>query len=350
MTINYIRSIKYKEAEDNVKAIYDELKSDLGGVFKNISLHALNPVLLKGCWEILREVILVEGRLSRLHKEAISTAVSKANECGFCIDGHTIMIAGLKDHRSVKAILNNRPDLIKDLKLQNLIDWSYKSQQFNDQGSMLNLVKKHELPEAIGSVVFCHYMNRLASTFMCSRILPFKKEFLNRPVRAIAARVMRPTLKKELKSKVFLTETYRVHQKKLLWAASNEQINYVFSKYCYVLNIICNHYVPSDIKAFIKQEIKNWDGKEKGYSDELFENIASHHRILAKVMYLQAFAPAKINPGQLIELKKYFNNNDEAILTSLAWVSFETALGIGSQLYGVLNHKLLLEESENIFF
>jgi AhpD family alkylhydroperoxidase len=82
--------IEYKDANPQVKAVYDDImatrKTDYINNFWKAIAH--DPALLKRTWESLK-AIMAPGALDPLTKELIYIAVSVTNNCGYCIASHT---------------------------------------------------------------------------------------------------------------------------------------------------------------------------------------------------------------------------------------------------------------------
>jgi len=82
--------IEYKDANAEVKAVYDDImatrKIDYINNFWKAIAH--DPSLLKRTWESLKAV-MAPGALEPLTKELLYIAVSVTNNCQYCIASHT---------------------------------------------------------------------------------------------------------------------------------------------------------------------------------------------------------------------------------------------------------------------
>jgi AhpD family alkylhydroperoxidase len=82
--------IEYKDANAEVKAVYDDImatrKTDYINNFWKAIAH--DPSLLKRTWEGLKAV-MAPGALDPLTKELLYIAISVTNNCGYCIASHT---------------------------------------------------------------------------------------------------------------------------------------------------------------------------------------------------------------------------------------------------------------------
>ncbi len=80
-----IRMVSEEEAVGRVKAIYDEIKHELGISFvPNLyKVMALNPGYLEANWIKVKAVMVAQGKLDRLTKEIIAVAVSAVQGCDY---------------------------------------------------------------------------------------------------------------------------------------------------------------------------------------------------------------------------------------------------------------------------
>ncbi len=80
-----VRLIAEDEATGRVKALYDEIKSELGIDFVPNLYRAMasNPDYLEANWRKVKAIMFASGKLDRLTKEIIAVAVSAVNACGY---------------------------------------------------------------------------------------------------------------------------------------------------------------------------------------------------------------------------------------------------------------------------
>ena len=83
------RSIEYRDASPEVRAVFDDIKharrvDDVNNFWKYL---ARDPATLRRTWESVKEV-MAPGALDIVTKEMIYLAVSVTNGCGYCIASH----------------------------------------------------------------------------------------------------------------------------------------------------------------------------------------------------------------------------------------------------------------------
>ena len=82
--------IEYKDASDQVRDVFDDIKrtrqvDDVNNFWKALANH---PTTLERTWESLKTVMR-PGALDALTKELIYIAVSVTNGCDYCTHSHT---------------------------------------------------------------------------------------------------------------------------------------------------------------------------------------------------------------------------------------------------------------------
>ena len=85
-----VNLIEYEDANEEVRAVYDDIRKVRQTDFINNFWKALanNPAQLARTWDGIKEV-MAPGALDPLTKEMIYVAVSATNQCGYCTHSHT---------------------------------------------------------------------------------------------------------------------------------------------------------------------------------------------------------------------------------------------------------------------
>lgn len=80
-----VRLVPEDEATGKVKALYDEIKSELGIDFVPNLYRAMasNPDYLEANWRKVKAIMFASGKLDRQTKEIVAVAVSAVNACGY---------------------------------------------------------------------------------------------------------------------------------------------------------------------------------------------------------------------------------------------------------------------------
>lgn len=336
MAIFHISSIKPSQARGEVKEVYKQLKKEMGDVVEPISMHALIPELLKSNWRVLREALVVEDKVKRKYKEAVASAISSLNDCPYCVDAHTIMMIGLNDKQTAKAIDKQDLNLVQDPRAKELLEWAYNSKYFHSENIVNPPFSKAEAPEIIGTAVFFHYLNRMVTVFLGETILPLNISFLKGIMKKMAAMMFSKVLNEE-KQPGKVTENPDMSQfgNPFYWSKNTPRIENALSSFYVVAHQIGEKYIPEQVFNFMIEEIAEWEGSEYVKSSDLemkLSQVDEENSSLAKMLYLVSFAPYRITEKQINELRKEYSLSDEAILGMFSWASFMTASKIGKEL------------------
>ncbi len=333
MSISHIKSISPRQADGEVKEIYHQLKTEMGDVVEPISLHAIIPDLLKGIWGILRETVIIEDAVSRKIKEAVGAAVSASNECPYCVDAHTIMIIGLKDKLVADAIVKKDLDLIESDEVRKVVNWAFNTRNFKSMAINNPPFSSKESAEIIGTAVFFHYLNRMVTIFLGPTILPLNINFFKGMMKAMAAKMFSGVLHAERKEGE--NKGNYANIKGLYWASGNPRVEYVFTYFFHVVSELADQHVPQEVQSFIKDQIMDWDGSDMENTknlDTVVSVVSSKNQPLARMLYLTAFSPHRIQDYHFKEFHMFYNGKDEQILASLCWASLLTSIRIGDRL------------------
>src|SRR5207237_2164674 len=95
------------------------------------------------------------------NKEAIATAISRINDCPFCVGAHAFLanVAGSKDDGEVLA--TGAPTGIADRYRRDLAQWAAATRRPGDELLQRVPFSEAEAPEVIGTAVGFHYINRV---------------------------------------------------------------------------------------------------------------------------------------------------------------------------------------------
>ncbi len=332
MAIFHIDSVKPSQATGDVKIVYDALKTEMGDVVEPIALHALIPELLKSNWGILREALIIEDQVKRKYKEAIASAISSLNDCPYCVDAHTIMLIGLNDKQTAKAVEKQDLDLVQDPKTKELLDWAYNTKYFQSEIIQEPPFSKEEAPEVIGTAVLFHYLNRMVTVFLGETILPFNISFLKSLMKKMAAFMFSKVLTSDKKANdSFEQLNMDEHGNPFYWASSNPRVQYVLSTFYNVVHQLGKKHVEPQVFDFIKKEIDSWTGSEHidiaDLGDKLV-SVKSEYKNMAQMLYFIAFMPYRVTANLINEFRKTYQLSDDQILGMFSWASYMAATKI----------------------
>ena len=79
----WIRNVEEADASAELKPIYEQQRRKAGALANILTIHSLAPRILAAHLELYHAVMHAPGELSRVRREMIAVAVSRANRCHY---------------------------------------------------------------------------------------------------------------------------------------------------------------------------------------------------------------------------------------------------------------------------
>jgi AhpD family alkylhydroperoxidase len=319
--VRQVSAVPYDAAEGDVARVYRELERDFGVLAPPVILHAPAPDVLAACWLMLREVLLVPGSAPRAWKEAVCTAVSKSNECPFCITMHDSMLTNLVGYRDGE---------IADPSSRAAAAWA-------GAAGVSAPFTAEQTPELVGTAVVMQYLNRMVNIFLGEVPLP---PGAPRSALAVVRRVLvwliksaeragpRPGTSLDLLPEAELPED-------LSWAATNPAIAGAYARSAAVIEEAGRRSVPTAVRELVLASLEGWDGRPVGLSRAWVEDAVGElevpDRPAGRLALLTALASYQVDQTAIDEFRSTAPD-DRALIDLTAWSSLTTARHLGSLL------------------
>lgn len=122
-----IRVIPPEEATDELKSVYEEAQGRRGTVANVLQIHSLQPKTLKTHLDLYLSILYGASGLSRQERETIAVAVSRLNDCGYCVAHHADALGRYqKDARVIDELRARGTSAGATARERALIDFSRK--------------------------------------------------------------------------------------------------------------------------------------------------------------------------------------------------------------------------------
>ena len=117
-TMRFVSAVPTRQAEGLTKQVYEMIKEDF---FKNGSLTSRSkvPELMAAIWTGGREAMLVEDKVDRTTKDAISAVLSQINDCPYCEDMLVSLVHAGGEHEAAGDIFEQTLDVFRQVHLSN---------------------------------------------------------------------------------------------------------------------------------------------------------------------------------------------------------------------------------------
>jgi hypothetical protein len=177
-TMRYVQSVPRKSATGLVRKIYDMIAEDF---FLNGSLTSRSkvPALLAAIWAVGRESILVDDKIERTHKEAMTAVLSQINYCPYCEDMLVSLVHAGKAHAVAEDIFaRNQLESVDTLRTR--LEWVRAIASFGENEIPTTPFTEEQLPEVIGALMAMSDINRFSHVVMAESPVsaPFGLQFV----------------------------------------------------------------------------------------------------------------------------------------------------------------------------
>jgi len=335
MAIRYIKAVAPNSAEGLVARAYAQIRKEFGAIVEPFTLHSPSPELLAGAWSACRES-LIAGNVRRDVKEAVAATVSRINQCPYCVDAHTIMLNATSAHNSADAIIHQRDDQIRDSAVRSIVKWAAATRSPGANILLSPPFSPKDAPEIIGTAVFFHYVNRMASVLLSETPLPSNHPWLKGVFKRMAGWFFSRAIhrSKPLGASLELLPESELPAD-LEWAKRSPNIAGAFARFAAVVNRAGRDFIPEDVRDCVVKHVQAWDGKDPGlgrdWVEEAMNGLDEESKDIGRLVLLTALAPYQVDDSIVHAFVTHINK-DKKLLGALAWGSFTAARRIGTWL------------------
>ena len=336
VAVHHVTPVDERRAAGLVADVYRQMRSDFMLVGP-LTLHSPAPEVLAGAWSGFAETLLVGG-VARELKEAVAAAVSKANQCPFCVDAHTMAIEALTSRQTASAVGRGEGGSIPDTRLRALMEWAAAT-PFPDSTVLRNPpFTPEEAPEIIGTAVYFHYVNRMVNLFLDESPVPLPGALrgLRGIMRSVAAPMMRPIVTRQAVAGASLGLVPEAEPSgDFPWASASPTVAVAFASFAAAVERAAAVGVSERVRARVLAELAAWRGEDpglgRGWVEEGIGDLEGPDRAEARLALLTARGSFQVDDG-VISAFRVTRPADSDLIALTAWASLAAARRIGSWL------------------
>jgi AhpD family alkylhydroperoxidase len=326
-TIRHVKPVQFGAALGLTAQVYQQMQADFMPA-PLITLHSSRPGVMAGVWSILRETLLA-GLVDRGAKEVVAAAVSKANECPYCVDAHTIMLQAGSHAPTANAILRGDYTSIENPQFQALAQWASRLTPSDDAPPF----SAEDAPEFLGVALTFHYINRMVNIFLGDTVLPIPT-----PIKGITRRVYAATEGKRIVRPRPAGDSLKLLPKAPLpddfaWASGNPAVADAFAGFINMVEQAGRAVLPEAVRALVTEYLQVWQGEPMGigrrWLEEAVNTIEAKHRPAARLALLTALASYQVDDNTVNEFRAQYPE-DMQLIGATAWASMVAMRRIGT--------------------
>lgn len=329
-TMRYVTAVPTRKASGLVKRVYDQIRRDF---FKNGSLTSRSrvPALMAAIWTAGREAMLVEDRVNRTTKDAMSAVLSQVNDCPYCEDMLVSLVHADGEHDAANDIFEQNALDKTDAKMRRELEWlrAILSPQCAELPEMP--FTRDQLPEVLGTLIAMSDINRFSHVVMEDS--PVSAPFGLRTVKAFALRLFGIELEATRRLKLepgaaldFLPEAELPDD--MAWAAYNPRVADALARWAATVEREATAIIDPRVRAVVASSLDRWNGEVMPLSPAWVEEDAAglegDDRAIAKLAIMLAKACYRVD-DKLSEDVLRIAGGEEQFVRILAWASFTGA-------------------------
>jgi AhpD family alkylhydroperoxidase len=336
-TMRYVGAVPTRQAEGLTRTVYDMIREDF---FKNGSLTSRSkvPELMAAIWIGGRESMLVEDKVDRTTKDAISAVLSQINDCPYCEDMLVSLVHAGGEHEAAREIFKQNDLRSADARLRQRLEWVRAIAGPGTEELPPTPFTEEQLPEVIGTLMGMSDINRFSHVVMEDS--PVDAPF---GVQAIKAALLR----------LFGSELEVTRQRNpapgrslallppadlpedMHWARSNPRIADAVSRWTAAVERQAEGVVSPKVRAVVAAALKNWHGERMPLSRSWVEaevgDLTGADLAIARLAIVLAKAPYQVDEGLVQDVLDHVPD-ETRFIRILAWASFSAARRVAARI------------------
>lgn len=315
-----------------VARVFDQMHREFGVLAEALTLHHPIPELLAVTWACLRETVLARGRLPRPVKEAMALAISRANDCPYCIEAHGMMLHALGEGSEERRLRTG--EVPEDGRLAALTAWAAATGRAGAPELEAPPFARDERPEVMATVCCFQYINRLATVLLGDSPLPAPLKWLGGPAVWLAGRTLADTARRvpepgealALVPESLSRDPGRWQH--LGWADGSPVIAAAFATFAEVTDRAVAPVLEAREQDTVRRALAAWRGEEppfgRDWLEEPLSGLEADRRAAVRLALLLARAPHRVTDDDIAAFRRR-HEEDPALLGLLCWSAHETA-------------------------
>lgn len=325
--IKHIKAVPPRHARGLVADVYGQMREEFQLV-PPVTLHAPIPELLAAVWGMLRESIIA-GPVDRTLREVVCESVSAINQCSFCVDAHSMLLAGANARTTADAIHAKRPDLIDDTATRAVAEWAFANRRPGADILRNPPFTPADAPEIIAAAACFHYIDRLVQVFLPDGPvpLPARLRWLRGATIGLAGsvagkRIMKLDVAPGGSAGAVPQATPSAEFR---WTAPRPTLAAAFGRTESVIEELGRTALAQPVRQLVQDQVGAWTGQEPGISrgwvDDAVQDLTERDRPAGRLALLAALAPYQIDE-QIIARFREAQPTDTDLLAAVSWASF----------------------------
>lgn len=331
-TMRYVDAVPTDEATGLNAQVYEMVAEEFF-INGSITSHSAVPELMAAMWCGGREAVLVEDRLDRATKEAISGVLSRVNDCPYCEDMLVSLVHSTGQNDLAERVSEGPTTVETSPDAEPFLEWTVAVA--NGEWNAPFPFDAEAFPEGVGSLWAFSYINRFSHVVMDGS--PIENALGGRGLYRSALRFFGHELDLSLNDEFEPGRALDLvppaeSPADLAWAAGNPRLHEAYSRWIATVERHADRAIPAPVRELVERRVAAWDGEtmpmSRTWLDEEVRDLDPIHRDLARFALLVALAPYQVDDAVV---KPVLDGGTEArFVRALAWASLTGARRIAT--------------------
>ncbi|SIM69271.1 carboxymuconolactone decarboxylase family protein [Micromonospora cremea] len=292
MTYRFFTPAPAKSATGLTAAVYRQLRDEFLGPVPTFQALSVVPELLAATWALIREALLA-GDASRVERELVASAVSRANRCRFCVDAHVMLLHALSEHELAEVIA--RGGTPAEPRHAELAAWAEAS-----RSPKAAAWTSPYGPELTGTLLAFHFINRGVSALLDPDLLPGGLQ-RSPVVRSVGGRLYARTARERKEPGLSLPLLEAGTTVPPAWAGDSP----VGTAYAALRNAalrggdLLGDVARQTVSATVRWEDGRHPARPSDWAVDLVRDVPGADRVGTRIALLAAFAPSAVTVGDV---------------------------------------------------
>ena len=336
-TMRYVHAVPRRKANGIVAEIYKMIDKDF---FINGSLTSRSkvPNLLAAIWSVGRETLLVDDRLDRTTKEAMTATLSSINDCPYCGDMLVSLVHAADQHDDASNILSETEEQITDPVLKERLLWVRAVATPGATPPKAIPFTADQIPEVIGSLMALSDINRFSHVVMNGSPVkvPPGMQYIKSALLRLFGSELRATHIRSLEpGRTLHLLTEATLPQDMQWAKGNARIAQAVAQCAAAVEKEAKGIVPDVVQYLVHENLNHWQGEVMPMSRSWLEkevlDLQGNERAIAKLALALAKASYQLDDKIIGDVLR-FNQGEEQFIRILAWSSFTAARHVANRI------------------
>lgn len=336
--VHYVNPVPRGRASGLVAAVYTQLEQEFALV-PPLTIHSPIPEILAGVWCVAREGYIV-GRAGRADRESVAAAVSKTNECPFCIEVHSAMLHAASKHSLARALLGD--GTTGSGENPPLVQWALATRHPGAAILATPPFPPEASPQILATAIAYHYINRMVNVFLDESPMPVKirslalKSAVGRMMGRLVGRRIVAVDAQPGRSLALLPEAELPPE--FNWARTNPAVAGALARFASTAEDHGRRVLPLSVRRVVESQLSAWNGENPGLDLQWLERSvapldSAAEQAAARLALLTALASYRVDEAVVGEFKSHYPQETDLVAVT-AWASFKAVQRLSTWIAG----------------